>query len=124
MPYQLTWRENGIHWQFYGDVTAREISVANEEFFRDERSDSAKFQIIDVRDVSSVEWNENQIKETAAHDRGAESFIKNLKVAYISKEPRIISKLEKYIEISKKLHTSWNFKGFEDFESAKVWVEK
>ncbi len=124
MPYQITWREKGIHWQFYGDVTGQEIFEANEEFYSDARSDSAEFQIIDAREVSSLEWEEKKIKEISAQDKGASHFIKDLKVAYVSDKAEIISKLEKYIEVSKKLNSSWKFRGFRDLETAKKWVEE
>lgn len=124
MPYQITWWEKGIHWQFYGDVTAQEISEANEEFYRDPRSDSAEFQIIDAIEVTHVEWEEKKIKEIAAHDKGASHLIKDLKVAYISDDPEIVSKLEKYIEISEKLNSSWKFRGFKDLETAREWAEE
>ena len=66
MPYHTNWEPRGIVWEFYGDVTAQEIEEANDNFYRDERSDTAKYQIIDATKVTSVEWSERDIKVIAA----------------------------------------------------------
>lgn len=123
MPYNTEWENKGIIWKFYDHVSAQEIEDANAEFYGDERSDRSKYQIIDALNVSSLEWNEIDIASAAAHDIGAERIIKNMKVAYVAKDEDIIAKLEKYIDISKRLNSSWKFKGFEDLLQAKKWVE-
>jgi len=122
MPYLTKWEDRGIRWEFFGDVTAEEIEKANKEFYNDERSDRAKYQIVDATKISTVEWNDLEIVKTAAYDIGAGHVIKNLKVAYVAHNKEIVSKIEKYIEISKRLNSSWIFKGFDDFESAREWV--
>ena len=122
MPYRTTWEKHGIMWEFYGDVTAQEIEDANDAFYSDERSDTAKYQIVDATKVSSVEWSERDIKVIAAYDIGAARVIKNLKVAYVAVDEEITGKLEKYIDISRKLNSSWQLKGFQNFSSAKAWV--
>jgi len=122
MPYKTKWEPNGIIWEFYDYVTAQEISMANDEFFSDQRSDRARFQIIDASRVTGVEWEERNIREAAAYDLGAETILKNIKVAYVATDDKIIDKLEKYIDISKRLNSSWKFKGFGDMESAQEWV--
>lgn len=122
MPYQTHWEPRGIVWRFYGDVTAQEISNANDEFYTDERSDRAKFQIIDALEVRSVEWSELDIGITAAYDIGADRIIKKIRVAYIATDPEIIEKLEKYIEISRLLNSSWQFEGFRNANDARMWI--
>lgn len=123
MPYRTEWKPHGIIWEFYGDVTAREIEAANAEFYGDARSDSAKHQIIDAGRVTSVEWNEIDISKTAGYDIGADRSVKNLRVAYVADDAEIISKLEKYIEISRNMNSSWQFKGFRDVAAARAWAE-
>lgn len=122
MPYNTIWEKRGVMWRFYGDVTAEEISNANDEFYTDERSDRTRYQIIDALQVTSVEWTEQDISVTAAYDIGADRIIKNVKVAYVANDEEIISKLEKYIEISIKLNSSWQFRGFTELQPAKRWV--
>ncbi|MAT97040.1 MAG: hypothetical protein CL608_07855 [Anaerolineaceae bacterium] len=123
MPYQTTWEKHGIMWEFFGDVTAQEIEEANDEFYRDGRSDTAKYQIIDALRVTSVEWSERDIKMIAAYDIGAARVIKNLKVAFVVVDKEFTDKLEKYMDISRKLNSSWQFKGFQDMNNARAWID-
>mgnify|MGYP006921616735 CR=1 FL=1 len=122
MPYKTTWEARGILWEFYDDVSAQEIEDANNEFYVDERSDGAKYQIIDARNVKSVEWEERDIKVMAAYDIGASNVIRRLKVAYITSDEEITSKIEKYIDLSRQLSSNWEFQGFNDLNSARTWV--
>ena len=124
MPYKTTWRENGIIWKFYGNVTAEEIEDANKEFYRDERSDFAEYQIIDALEVVNVEWNDLDIKAIAAQDKGASLYLNRIKVAYISDDEKITAVLKKYMEISRILNSTWKFRGFSAIEPALKWVQK
>lgn len=124
MPYKTTWKPNGIFWQFYGYVTAKEILQANTEFYSDERSDNTHFQLIDTRQVDDIEWNELKIKEIAAQDKGASLFLPKMKVAYIYRKPEIQQVLVKYIAISRLLNSNWEFQGFSDLEQALSWVKQ
>lgn len=123
MPYKTYWYSQGIVWEFYGFVSAQEIEDANTEFYNDERSDRAKYQIIDAVKVTGVEWNEHDIVSAAAHDIGADKMIRKVKVAYVAQDKDIVDKLEKYIDISKKMNISWKFKGFDNINSANEWVK-
>ncbi|NNF04627.1 MAG: hypothetical protein HKN17_09175 [Rhodothermales bacterium] len=122
MPYTTTWHDRGIEWKFSGHVTAAEIERANEEFFKDGRSDNARFQLVDLGEVESVEWEERDIKATAAYDIGAEATLKNIRLAYVTKDDEIRRLLEMYVDISRRLNSSWRFKGFEDVKAAREWA--
>ncbi|MCM8570115.1 hypothetical protein NE848_12050 [Gramella jeungdoensis] len=124
MPYKTTWEPLGIIWKFYGDVTAEEIEEANIEFYKDERSDEARYQVIDALEVTDVEWNDVDIKEIAAQDKGASFLLHKLKVAYVSKDEKVTAVLKKYIEISRILNSSWKFKGFDELAPALKWAKK
>lgn len=122
MPYQTTWTDQGIEWIFRDYVTAAEIAEANDEFYRDERSDNARYQLIDASRVTGVEWSDRDIGITAGYDIGADRIIKNIRVAYVATDPIIIAKLEKYIEISRRLNSSWQFQGFRELGGAQAWA--
>lgn len=122
MPYTTDWDPNGIRWTFRGHVSAEEIMAANGEFYSDIRSDTARYQIIDAREVTSVEWNPTEIAKMAGFDKGAESTVKDIRVAYLTRDPEIREKLEKYVEISRRLESSWEFQGFEDLDAAREWA--
>lgn len=123
MPYRTRWEPRGIVWTFHGFVSAAEIEAANDEFYRDERSDRARYQIIDALDVDGVEWNDRDITVTAARDSGATRVIRDLKVAYVAADAEIVGKLENYVAISRRLNSSWQFRGFATLAAARAWIE-
>lgn len=124
MPYYTRWKRSGIIMKFYGYVNRNEIEEANNEFFTDERSDDAKYQIIDALNITEVECNNSDIKEIAATDKGASIFLQNLKVAYISKKEKVTMALKEYVKISRMLNSSWKFKGFKEMGPAIRWAER
>ena len=122
MPFTTTWEDRGIVWRFRDYVTADEIEAANEEFYADERSDDAKYQIIDASKVTGVEWDDSAITAAAAMDLGAETGIKNVKVAYVAPDADIMALIEKYADISRRMNSSWHFRGFTTLEEAREWI--
>lgn len=124
MSYQTNWGSTGITWVFYDDVSAAEIRRANEEFFLDQRSETARYQIIDARRVNYLEWKEQEIKETSAIDFGALPVIPDLKVAFVATKPEVILAIDKYLEVSKRLNSSWHFEKFQYLQDAQQWVRE
>ena len=122
MPYRTYWEENGIYWEFFGEVSAEEINSANEEFYQDYRSKKAKYQLINTLETDDVEWRELDIVEVSAKDIGASRVIPNLKVAFVADNPEIWSKIEKYVDLSATMNSSWKFMGFETMEDARNWL--
>ncbi len=122
MPYRMIWEEHGVLWEYYGAVTAPEIEEANDAFYRDPRSDAARYQLVDTLEVTHVEWSDRDIKVTAAYDLGATSLVRNVKVAYVATDPVIIGMMEQYVELSIRFNSSWKFQGFRDMKSARAWL--
>lgn len=123
MPYRTRWHAKGVVWTFFGDVTAAEIEAANDEFYRNPRCERARFQIIDARAVTSVEWSERDIKRTAGYDLGAENLIKDVRVAWVTSDEHIAGLIEKYTDLSRSMNSSWQFCGFDDPDAARAWAE-
>lgn len=124
MPYQTNWSPFGVTWVFYDDVSAEEIREANEAFYNDPRSETARYQVIDARRVNYLEWDEKEIKETSAVDYGSSKVIPDLKVAFVANKEAVWEAIEKYLDISKKLNSSWEFEKFLYIEDAHSWVRK
>lgn len=123
MPYRTIWEPRGILWVYEGDVTAQEIEDANGEFYADARSDDVEYQIIDASRVTNVEWSDRDIAVVAAHDIGAEQVIKNVRVAFVATDAEIMSRIEKYMDIARRMTPSWDFHGFSDLAEARRWAE-
>ncbi len=122
MPYRTIWEEDGIKWEFYGQVTSDEIREANETFFNDPRSESSRYQIVHTLDTQGVEWRPVEMVEITFNDVAASKSGMQLKLAYIANNPKIREKIEKYVTMSRNLNTDWEFKGFTDEEAAREWI--
>lgn len=122
MPYRTKWEDRGIVWEFHGDVSARDIERANEEFYADPRSDRTRYQIIDATETASVEWAQRDITHVAAHDAGAAHGNAKLRVAYVASDATIVSLLEKYVELARRMNSTWEFRGFADVAAAREWI--
>ena len=122
MPFNTIWEEAGIKWEFYGHVTSAEIEEANELFFNDPRSETAKYQIVHTLQTESVEWKPVEIVDITFLDVAASQSGLQLKIAYIADKEKVRKKIEKYIEMSRHLNTNWEFKGFKNEEKARKWL--
>jgi len=122
MPYQTYWEKRGILWEFHGAVTADDIAQANVEFYTDSRSDFAQYQIVDTTRVTDLEWSDADIRSMAAHDIGATYALKQMKVVWVAIDPMIDEKLEAYAQLSRRLNSSWEFKGFRSLKEARDWL--
>ncbi len=124
MPYRTNWEPDGIIWEYYGHVTSKDISESNSEFFHDMRSKNARYQIVDTSETEILEWPEMDIVETSANDVGASRVVEKIKLAFVIRKEEIYRKIQKYIEISRKLDTNWEFRIFDNIEDARSWVKQ
>jgi hypothetical protein len=110
-------------WEFYGHVTAREIEEANEEFYRDPRSKTAKYQIVNALNTVELEWKPLDIVEMTLNDVAGSRANNHLKLAFLTNKNSIREKVEKYVNISRNLNSHWKFRGFESLDEAREWIE-
>ena len=122
MPFNTIWEKDGIKWEFYGHVTAKEIEEANQIFFRDSRSKTSKYQLVHALGTESVEWKPVDLVDITFKDVAASQNGLQLKVAYISDNKKIKLKIEKYVEMSRHLNSDWEFQGFISEEEARSWL--
>lgn len=123
MPYRTSWEPAGFLLEHSGLITGDEIDQANQCFFSDPRSDTARYQIIDCSLVTEVDISVHDMSRTAAYDLGASRSNPQIKLAFVSTHPDMTLAIEKYITVSKNLKTSWRFGIFEDIERAREWAE-
>lgn len=124
MPFRTIWEQKGIKWEFHGHVTSDEIEQANEIFFQDPRSKTARYQIVHTLETESVEWKPMDMVEITFNDVAASRSGMQLKIAYIANNTRVREKIEKYIAMSRNLNSDWQFNGFETEKEARKWIEE
>ncbi|MFC2951034.1 hypothetical protein ACFOOP_03795 [Marinicaulis aureus] len=122
MPYETTWSDRGVHWRYYGDVTAAETRLADAEFYGDARADRSIFQLIDLRDVTRLDFPEHDQELTAAIDGAASISTPLVRVAFIVPDDRFDEALKIYLELINR--TSWSARIFTDPQTAEDWCER
>ncbi len=122
MPFKTIWEDRGVLFDFIGVVTAQEIVNAQELFYGDERSDSSKYILFDISSIEQLLIGKQDINLFAARDAGASKSLLSLKVALIAKDQNMKSLLQKYIEVSLTVNSSWTFEIFDDIVDARKWI--
>ena len=122
MPYKIKWEDDGLVREFYGVVSSSEVLESDREFYENPRSDNAKYQITDFSNAQPGDVEDTDITKIAALDIGASVTLPNLKVAFVTSDQYVKTLCEKYIELSRVANETWQFKIFEDIESARRWV--
>ena len=122
MPHQTTWEKDGILWEFYEGVSFEEFETANNDFYADARSDACKYQIVDGTKIECINMSAHESHICAATDATASRSINGLKVALVGVPDEGAYLVDEYIEMSKKINSSWKFNVFDNLESAREWV--
>lgn len=122
MPYITTWEPAGIKWEFHGAVTSEEVDEANREMYEDPRFDSIDYFIWDMSNVEKLIKNEDDNNKPVATDLGASHSNKDIRGALVANEGHVYDSCNNYINMSKKLKTTWKLKLFTDNESALEWL--
>ena len=122
MPHTTTWEEDGIYWQFYGVVDAKEYFETDAELYNDPRSDHIKYWIWDGANIEELAISDIHAELIAATDWAATEHNQKVKGAMIVKDAGIQNLMELYIKTSKEFESSWQFKIFDNLEEARQWV--
>lgn len=122
MPYETTWSERGVHWRYWGEVTAAETRVADAEFYGDPRADHAIYQLIDLREVTRLDFPPHDQELTAAIDGAASISTPAVRVAFIVPDERFDEALRIYLERINQ--TTWSARTFTDPQAAQDWCER
>ncbi len=118
--YDVRWTSNGIEWKHRGDVSLHEIMSANAEFMGDARSDAAKYQLIDLREVDEFDLSESDMEIIGSMDLAQSESTPHLRVAFIVADDGLDAKLDAYASALE--GSSWRVRIFTDEADARRWV--
>ena len=104
------------------DGTAAETRRADTDFYGDPRADRAIYQLIDLREVTRLDFPPHDQKLTAAIDGAASISTPAVRVAFIVPDGRFDDALELYLELINR--TTWSARTFLDPEAALSWCER
>ncbi|GJL91425.1 hypothetical protein [Hyphococcus sp.] len=122
MPHDTTWTFNGVEWRYYGHVTPIETRGTCQACYADPRSDYMTYQLIDLRDITRLDFPLFDQELSAAFDSSASASIPSVRVAFIAPDNRFDPALEIYMELINR--TSWEARTFLDADAARAWCER
>ena len=124
MPHVTIWEEKGIHWSFSGVVTMEEQQQADGEMYNDPRFDEIDYYIWDGSEIESIAYSTRDADEPAAIDKASSTYRPFLKGALIADNQQVKGVVERYIETSTKLKTSWDLRIFSSIVDARGWLNE
>lgn len=122
MPYEIFWEERGSFWVYSGLVTAEELISSNEEFLNDERCDSARYQLIDMTQITGIEAGSSAMKMLAATDFGAGHYLRRMRVAMTAVLPEMRELMIDYEHMLNSTGSKWKARLFDNLEEARAWA--
>lgn len=124
MGYTISWGNQSVCIDYFGEIDNDEIKNAHYKLNGDERFYDCKWLILDISncnmDKVSVDELEFSIIPT---DYGASLTLKSLKVAMIAVIPQNINKARQYIDKCQKMEYPWEFKLFSSIDDANRWLD-
>jgi len=122
--FENHWFEDSLIAQFQKRLRVQDVLMANDEWIADERFDSIKYLIIDLRAVEVCEYEESDFLKNAHYTRALSLWEKRkLYACFVTSNPEIERVAAKYIEISNSINPNWERKLFQSLEDALEWAE-
>ena len=121
MPYHIEWNADTVIWTYTGRLTGEEILQSNMDIYGDERFDTLRYQIVDLRGVEEFVVNKHQMHQIAHLDRAAAYTNPRIRVAVVTNAQEGESITNSYIEQASDSH--WPTHTFYDLDKALTWVK-
>lgn len=123
MPYQVTWESPTSIWtKFSGQVPFSEMMQASSDLFDDPRSDGVEHAYWDFSDIDGFTVSEEEVDEIAYIDDAASRHMRQLKAAFVIRDPGLIELAEQYIAQLSALGSPWQNRIFQSMEEARQWT--
>ena len=121
MPYQLTWDDHMIVFDYSGEMTSQDILCSNRIVYGDPRFDQLRWQVVCVDQVHSVNFQKKDVKLIAYMDKGAALANARISVAFAGDSTllqKLYSLYAKYVEPD-----PWPVYYFESREDALQYIK-
>ncbi|MDZ7743709.1 MAG: hypothetical protein U5Q03_18735 [Bacteroidota bacterium] len=122
MPYNINWEPKGVYIKWSGKITRQENLDVNGIIYGDPRFDLLKYQISDILDSDARALTNTDVKVVASLEARAAIWNKNLLVAHITIDPKLIKQIKMYEEIMKE--SNWRFGIFDHEKDARQWIRE
>lgn len=123
MAYRTLWEVNGVYWFYSGVVTEKEVIDSNNDFYKNPKSVTCHYQIIDGLCVEQFDFNKDTMVDLAALDSSHAVTGVTLKLAFVANNSQVLSTFKTYIKYSRMLHNQWEMEIFDNLPDARIWLE-
>ncbi|MEN8251788.1 MAG: hypothetical protein ABFS32_22905 [Bacteroidota bacterium] len=124
MPNQIIWENKGVLSRFDGIFSPEIHTTAINKLFSDSRIDGVKYMIGDFSQVNGDLMNEVDVEYPLAMTTGAARYLKDLKIALIAVDKKIIELCKLYIQLSSRVNKSWEVRIFDNIDTARDWIAR
>ena len=122
MPNQLTWEDKEVLSRYEGLFSPEVHTEGLAKLFGDSRIDGIRYIIGDYSEVNGDLLTEVYVEYPVAMTTGAASYLKNIKVALVATDKKIIELCRHFIELSNQVNPTWETRLFEDIMAARDWI--
>ncbi len=123
MSYKLIFESSSTLWcRFFGKIDFADATMATNEFYSDPRSDETRVALWDFSEISGFNVSQIEVSEIAAIDDTASTYMKPLKVAFITRDPELAILTRHYIQEMALYGNRWDNRLFESIDEARRWA--
>ncbi|MGD2132629.1 MAG: hypothetical protein PVI23_07540 [Maricaulaceae bacterium] len=122
MLAENVWTAHGAEWRLTGVVTREEIDELNRAFTNDPRSDHARYQLLDLRDVPRIDMTMGDAQMVGAYDAAQSLSTPAIRVAILTPDDRFDDLIAGYAEMLE--GGSWTVRAFTDEAEARAWISQ
>lgn len=125
MSHTFSWKNGGLYWVWSGTLDTDGLIKANSQLVGRPEYEKIKFIIWDSTWVDKFEDNGKLVQLTATFATQANRYNKNVKVAFVAQNKRLIELIEQYIQLSEEKlpHTHGQQRLFMSTDEAQAWVD-
>ena len=121
MPYTINWEERGVHCEFFGTCTIKDLVAVFTEIGQDRRFPDLRYQIFDYLAVEDHFVTKEQLTELAALSYAHALTNPRAKRVSVSNDARIEQLISYYISVNENPHKQ---KFCRTLHDARDWISE
>ena len=116
MPYTNEWKDKGLHREFSGTITGREVLESNLSIHGDKRFDDIDYVLNDFTNIDGFDISDLDVEEVATIDNVAAHANHRLKIIIIATDKGFLKFVDLYL--TQMEDSLFDCVVFEDMDSA------
>lgn len=116
--YKIEWADNGLYWQYYGDISGKEIIEVSRLIYGDPRFAKVKYKLVDFLDINSINLSKDEEADIVGLHKAAALSNGNIESAVVACSNGELANKFTYFFSS----LCWEFFVFQDREKGNSWL--